>query len=164
MDDKLKDIFSSRGINPDGVGEDSERTQSNKRVLDVMNTNANVGFFQKQVLMRFENFRVWLIRSKHKRQDEAKMQGQIELLLDDWIFQHNGPPKTPQEQANCYHDVVERMRQIAKAAGTSRQAREERAMDGPLGDFEDNEPMKDLPGDGDFRREIEKYEKKNARK
>jgi len=120
-DDKLLDIMRSRGINPDGATTVTERTQRNLEALSVFNSDANGSFFQQQVLKRFNNLRRWLIRKKHDEQDKQKMQGQVELLLDDWAFHHGGPPKTPSEQANCIEDVHERMRQIGNGVVSRKQ-------------------------------------------
>jgi len=158
-DDKLLDIMRSRGINPDGATTVTERTQRNLEALSVFNSDANGSFFQQQVLKRFNNLRRWLIRKKHDEQDKQKMQGQVELLLDDWAFHHGGPPKTPSEQANCIEDVHERMRQIGNGVVSRKQAREERAMDGPLGEFADlNDTFTDLPSDGNFADALVKHD------
>jgi hypothetical protein len=162
-DNKLENIFRSRGINSDGATDTTAKMQANVDALDRFNSDsADVRFIQKQAWWRWENIRQWNIFRKRRAQDNQKAQAWIENFLDTWLFQHGKKVSelTETERRNLIFDAGTRYEQMWRSAVTRKEQAEFRAMKGCLGEgFEDLErPMGDLPSDADFRKAIIKQE------
>jgi len=151
-----------------------EQRENNRKVLASLgDDDANSSHIFTRMRKRIESMRLVAVFLKRHRQDNQKAQTNIELYLDDWIYQH-GPidylPSKDHPQGgpafqNAMEDCVDRVSKQHEALSQRREAAEVRAAEGSLGgEFFDGEQFGDLPSDNDFRRGIESYEKKKARK
>jgi hypothetical protein len=163
--DKLQDYFG-RSVS------ETRRTADNNKVVDALTIEDDIdNFIRKDALQKHETNRLVHVMFKQVRQKNNHVLTNMELFLDKWC-QHHGPivtradveaakkagvlkGKLPVENFTAALNAVVRYgRHIAKIATAKQEAAEWRAMQGPLGEFEDlTTPMSEMPGDED----IEKY-------
>jgi hypothetical protein len=164
--DKLQDYFGS------GVS-DSRRTADNKKVVDALTIEDDMDkFLRNDALKTHETNRLVHVMFKQVRQQNNHISTNMELFLDKWCQYHGpivtqadveaakkaGVPKGKLPVGNltaAMNAVVRYGRHIAKIAAAKQEVAEWRALQGPLGEFDDlTRPMGDLGGDAEFEAEI----------
>ncbi|HKV79772.1 MAG TPA: hypothetical protein VJP02_16605 [Candidatus Sulfotelmatobacter sp.] len=148
------DIMKGKGLNPDGVGQDSERTKSNKKSIDALTVESAFDkFLRHDALDVHEANRLACVMFRQVRNEREHALTQYELLADAWITHHG--PITEANKKEFARSVMRFAKRIQAVANAKREAAEWRAMQGPLGEFEDlTVPMGGLPGDSEFEAEI----------
>lgn len=130
-----------------------DRRENNKQALDsITNDDGNKQHIFARMLRRFNLKRKLAVMLKHDRQEREKAQANIEIYLDDWAFHRGGITTSNVKEAMA--DCVDRIVKLHRVKQHQAEDTEWRAMQGPLAEFEDDRPMGDLPGDGDFERYV----------
>ena len=137
-----------------------DRRENNKQVIDsIANDDGNKQHILARLLKRFDLKRKLAVMLKHDRQDKEKAQANIELYLDDWVYQHGPIDYLPSKEhpqggpvfQNALADCVDRINTLHRRKQQQAEDAEFRKMQGPLGEFEDlTTPMGGLPGNGEI--------------
>lgn len=131
------------------------REQRNKIILNgVGSENENQRHIFARLKRRFESNRLVAMVLKHIRQDRQHAETNIELYADDWAF-HRGPI-TQENFKEFASDCVDRALSLHQAKQQQREASEERELSGSLMDGFNDGGFGDLPGDEEFRKQLEK--------
>ena len=125
-----------------------DKRERNKTIVaGIGNESENQRHIFSRLLQRFKRNRAVAVAMKQIRQDKQKALSNIEMYLDDWAYHHGGLTQANVHQAMS--DCVDRMLTLHQAKQQQREAQEERALSGGLGDGFDGE-FGDLPGDGEI--------------
>jgi hypothetical protein len=94
--------------------------------------DANSRHIASRKALGHEAARLTRIALRRMKEDRQKGQAEIELYLDDWIF-NNGPITTKEQFETAVRDCVDRIAQRAQAA--QRVAEDQAEGDGGMSDF-----------------------------
>lgn len=150
----LLDVLRGKGLNPDGVGEDSDRTKNNKKVVDVIAVERDMDkWIQEDALNTHEANRLVHVMFRQIRQKNTEVRTKIELFLDQWAFHHGGITK------DNFNDAIRAAVKYGVGIATRANQRREdaafRQMQGTLAEFaEFDTPFGNLPGDEDFEKHV----------
>jgi len=92
------------------------RQQRNRAVLAPLGDgDANSRHVANRKALRNEAVRLTRVALRRMKEDRQKALAQIELYLDDWVF-NNGPITTKEQFENAVRDCVDRIKQRQKTA------------------------------------------------
>jgi hypothetical protein len=119
----------------------NDKRKQQEKNLDTLapltDMGANGRFIQKQDQWRFKLRQMVAGFVRRLKRDTAKAESNAELFMDDWLFQHGKTEATltPAERINLMNDTMARVveQHSARKSGDD--------GDGPLGEFERNEPI-----------------------
>jgi hypothetical protein len=138
-----------------------QQIANNLRVLGAFSSmDANQEHIWSRIQKRVEAMRLVSIFLKRKRQDDQKAASNVELYLDDWVYQHG--PITQANVKEAVADCVDRVVQQARSRERIAEENEFKQMQGPLGDGFDDEPFQGLPDDAAFEQAIVRQQKRKS--
>src|ERR1700730_4878112 len=126
-----------------------QQRENNIRILDTIgNGDANKGHIFSRAWKRIQAMKTVVTLLKRGRLDEQRALTNIELYADDWAFHHGAPIDPPDKPNGNFKefaaDCVDRMVTLHQRKHQAKEDSAFRAMQGPLGEFEDlTAPMGD---------------------
>ena len=106
------------------LGRETRRQRNLSLLAPIGDGDANSQHIASRNAARHEAARLLRIALRRAKDDRQKGLAEIELYLDDWIF-NNGPITTKEQFDNAMRDCVDRIRQRIKAARKLAEARAE---------------------------------------
>jgi hypothetical protein len=144
--DKVQDYFG-RSVS------ETSRTADNKKIIDALAIEDDMDkFIKEDALNTNEANRLVHVMFKQIRQKNSQVRTNMELFLDQWAFHHGGLTK-----ANFKEAIMATVKygvRIAQANAQREDEAEFRAMQGPLDEFADGGPMRELPNDEAFEKYV----------